>query len=48
VELCDVADTAMGAAMVARGELRGLTAAQAPAVTGGAVAIDVAALESDG
>src|SRR2546425_4029401 len=34
--LCDGADTVMGAAMVARGELRGLTAAQSLAVTAGA------------
>lgn len=40
--LCDTADTAMGAAMVARGQLSGLTAAQALAITGGAAAIDVA------
>lgn len=36
---------AMGAGMVARGELSGLTAAQALAITGGATAIDLAALK---
>jgi hypothetical protein len=41
--LCDTTDTAMGTAMVARGELSGLTAAQAVAITGGATAIDLAA-----
>jgi hypothetical protein len=46
--LCDSADTAMGAAMVARGELSGLTAVQALAITGGATAVDVAAFGSDG
>ncbi|HEY7455945.1 MAG TPA: hypothetical protein VH703_01615 [Solirubrobacterales bacterium] len=46
--LCDTADTAMGAAMVARGELSGITAAQALAITGGAAAIDVAALRASG
>jgi hypothetical protein len=46
--LCDAADTAMGTTMVARGELGGLTAVQALAITGGAAAIDVAALGSDG
>jgi hypothetical protein len=45
--LCDGADTVMGVAMVARGELRGLTAVQALALTGGATAIDVAALADD-
>src|SRR4051794_3282447 len=40
--LCDGADTAMGAAMAARGELSGLTAAQARAITGAATAIDLA------
>ena len=42
--LCDSADTAMGAGMVARGRLSGLTAVQALAITGGAAAIDVAAM----
>jgi hypothetical protein len=42
--LCDAADTAMGMAMVARGELRGTTAAQALAITGGATAVDLAAM----
>lgn len=46
--LCDAADTAMGAGMVARGELTGLTAAQALAITGGATAIDLAALREPG
>jgi hypothetical protein len=45
--LCDSADTAMGAAMIARGELGALTGAQALAITGGAVAIDVAAMTDD-
>ena len=44
--LCDTADTVMGVAMIARGELSGLTAVQAVAITGGATAIDVAALRS--
>jgi hypothetical protein len=44
--LCDTADTAMGAAMVARGKLLGLTAVQALAITGGATAIDLAAMRS--
>jgi hypothetical protein len=42
--LCDTADTAMGAVMTARGELSGLTAVQALALTGGATAIDLAAM----
>jgi hypothetical protein len=42
--LCDTADTAMGAAMVARRRLRGLTAVQALAITGGAMAIDLATM----
>ena len=42
--LCDVADTAMGTAMVARGRLRLLTAVQALLITGGATAIDLAGL----
>ena len=42
--LCDTADTAMGAAMIRRGRLRALTAVQAMLITGGAAAIDVAAL----
>jgi hypothetical protein len=43
--LCDVADTAMGAAMVARGELAGPTAIEALTLTGVSAAVDVAALE---
>jgi hypothetical protein len=46
--LCDPAETALGAAMVARGDLSGLTAAQALAITGGATAVDLAAFGSDG
>ena len=46
--LCDSADTVMGAAMTARGELSGLTAVQALAMTGGATAIDLAALAAEG
>jgi hypothetical protein len=42
--LCDVADTVMGTRMAKRGELRALTAVQALAIPGGAVAIDVAAM----
>jgi hypothetical protein len=38
----------MGAAMVARGRLQGLTAVQALAITGGAAAIDIAALARNG
>jgi hypothetical protein len=45
--LCDTADTVMGSAMVARGELSGITAMQALAITGGATAIDLAAMASD-
>jgi hypothetical protein len=44
--LCDAADTAMGAAMVARRRLGPVTAAQALLLTGGATAIDVAALRA--
>lgn len=44
--LCDAADTAMGARMVSRGELGGLSAAAGLATTGGAMAIDVAAFAS--
>ena len=44
--LCDSADTAMGAAMIARGQLSALTAVQALAITGGATAIDLAAMGS--
>jgi hypothetical protein len=40
--LCDAADTVMGARMVRRGELKGLIAVQALAITGGATAVDVA------
>ncbi len=46
--LCDSADTAMGAAMVARGEFPALTAAQALAITGGATAVDLAAMTQSG
>jgi len=42
--LCDVADTAMGSRMVKRGELGGMSGTSALAITGGAMAIDVAAL----
>jgi hypothetical protein len=42
--LCDTADTVMGAAMTARGDLRPFTAVQALAITGGATAIDLAAM----
>ncbi len=42
--LCDGADTLMGARMIAVGELRGLTAAQAIAVTGAATAVDLVAM----
>jgi hypothetical protein len=42
--LCDSADTVMGAAMTVRGELAPVTAVQALALTGGATAIDLAAL----
>lgn len=42
--LCDAADTVMGARMVAKGELGGFTGAAALATTGGAMAVDVAAL----
>ncbi len=45
--LCDGADTAMGAAMVARRQLTGVTAFQALAITAGATAVDVAAMRSD-
>lgn len=40
--LCDAADTAMGAGMVARGRLRRVTGVQALAITAGATAIDLA------
>lgn len=46
--LCDTADTVMGAAMTARGELSPLTAVQALAITGGATAVDLAAMRSAG
>ena len=45
--LCDAADTAMGAAMVARGQITGVTASEALALTGGATAVDLAAMSSD-
>ena len=43
--LCDTADTVMGTAMVARGQLSGITAVQGLAITGGATAIDLAAIK---
>lgn len=46
--LCDGADAVMGARMVATGELRGLTALQALAITAGATAVDIAALAEQG
>ena len=42
--LCDAADTVMGVRMVARREIGGLTGAAALATTGGALAVDLAAL----
>lgn len=45
--LCDSADTVMGLGMLARGSLRGLTAVQALAITGGATAVDVAAMQEE-
>jgi hypothetical protein len=42
--LCDAGDTVMGVAMVKRGELGRLTGAQALLITGGATALDLAAL----
>ena len=42
--LCETADTAIGAAMVARGQLSGPSGAAALSTTGLAMAIDVAAL----
>ena len=42
--LCDGADTAMGIGMVARGNLRGITAVQALAITGSATAVDLVAM----
>jgi hypothetical protein len=42
--LSDVADTAMGAAMVARGELTGPTAIEALTLTAGSAAVDLASL----
>ena len=45
--LCDTADTVMGAAMTARGELSAFTAAQALAITGGATAIDLYGLRRE-
>jgi hypothetical protein len=44
--LCDAADTAMGVGMLARGRFGGLTAAAGLATTGGALAIDLAALRA--
>jgi hypothetical protein len=46
--LCDGADTAMGARMAAGGQLAGLTAVQALAITGAAVAIDLAGFATPG
>lgn len=45
--LCDSADTVMGAAMIARGGLRPLTAVQALAITGGATAVDLTAIAAE-
>jgi hypothetical protein len=45
--LCDGADTAMGTGMVAARKLRGLSAPAALLTTGGALAIDLAALAAD-
>jgi hypothetical protein len=42
--LCDGADTVMGARMVRAGELEGMSAAGALAITAGATAIDLAAM----
>jgi hypothetical protein len=42
--LCDSADTAMGAAMAAHGQFPALSAVQGLAITGGATAIDLAAM----
>jgi hypothetical protein len=42
--LCDGADTVMGIGMAMKGELRGVTAAQAIAITAGATGIDLAAM----
>jgi hypothetical protein len=42
--LCDAADTVMGARMVARGELPPITGSAGLVTTGGAMAIDLAAL----
>jgi hypothetical protein len=42
--LCDSADTVMGAGMAARGQLPPFTAVQALAITGGATAVDLAAM----
>jgi hypothetical protein len=42
--LCDAADTAMGTRMVARGRLGPYTGAAALLTTGGALAVDLAAL----
>jgi hypothetical protein len=45
--LCDSADTAMGLGMAARGQLRPFTAAQALLITGGATAVDLAAMRGE-
>jgi hypothetical protein len=42
--LCDAADTVMGAAMAARGGIPRAAAAKALALTGGATAVDLAAM----
>lgn len=44
--MCDSADTMMGTAMALRGELSGVTAAQALIITAGATAIDLASTPS--
>jgi hypothetical protein len=44
--LCDTADTVMGARMVKRGELSASSGAAALVTTGGAMAIDLAALSA--
>jgi hypothetical protein len=46
--LCDSADTVIGAGMAARGRFGPFTAVQALAITGGAVAIDLAGMSGEG
>ena len=46
--LCDAADTVMGAGMALRGRLRPFIAVQALAITGGAMAVDLAAMADAG